>query len=367
MAHDFNNILSIIMGNAEMSMMDCDDEDTTKALELIFNQTVRGRNLTKNLVVFARDQEPKQEYFSIDRKIELVLNLLKKDLEGIRLVRDYAADCPELLADPGMIENALVNIFQNSIHATGLSPQPEIQIRTYHGGGKIGMEIQDNGCGIPEKYLGSIFEPSFTLKGSRDHLKAYKPEIKGSGYGMANVKKYIDQHRGEISIRSKVGEGTCICILLPEIKKALEAGEVIQIRAETFHREKDILLVEDEPAIAEIQSKILGSAPCHHRVDIAVNGKAAMEMAGRKRYDVISLDYMLPGDINGMDVYRHIRKTDPQTPVIFISGNAEFLASIKALRQKDPFIDQLSKPCTNLDYVRGINRLLDKVAAGEES
>ncbi|MCG8617179.1 MAG: response regulator, partial [Desulfobacterales bacterium] len=173
--------------------------------------------------------------------------------------------------------------------------------------------------------------------------------------------KYIDQHRGEIAIASKVGEGTSIRILLPEIKKELEVGEVEQIQSETSHSEKDILLVEDEPAIAEIQSKILSSDPCRHRVDIAINGKMAMEMAEAKHYDVISLDYMLPGDINGMDVYRHIRQTDTETPVIFISGNVEFLASIKALRQKDPFIDHLSKPCMNLDYVRGINRLLDKV------
>lgn len=361
MAHDFNNILSIIMGNAEMSMLDCRDEEIKESLELILDQTVRGRNLTKNLVVFAKDQEPKQEYFKVDRKIELVLNLLKKDLDGICLVREYSPGCPELLADPGMIEHALVNIFQNAIHATGLCGHPEIMIRTVHDRDQITIEIEDNGCGIPEPFISSIFEPSFTLKGSKDKLRAYKPEIKGTGYGMANVKKYIDQHKGKIAVRSRMGKGTCIRIVLPAIKKALEAGEVVQIKAGAFYREKHILLVEDEQAIADVQHRILSGEPCRHRVDIAPDGQAAMDLAGRNRYDLISLDYMLPGRINGMDVYRHIRKTDPKTPVIFISGNVEFLASIKELKGQDPLIDHLSKPCMNLDYIRGINRLLNQV------
>ena len=72
---------------------------------------------------------------------------------------------------------------------------------------------------------------------------------------------------------------------------------------------------------------------------------------------------MLPGKINGMDVYHHIRKTNQTVPVLFISGNIEFLESIKELKQKDAYIDHLSKPCQNKDYVNGINKLLEKTLA----
>ncbi|MDA8133077.1 MAG: hypothetical protein M0T82_00525, partial [Desulfobacteraceae bacterium] len=73
-----------------------------------------------------------------------------------------------------------------------------------------------------------------------------------------------------------------------------------------------------------------------------------------------SLDYILPGDLNGMDVYHHIRKTDKTVPVLFISGNIEFLESIKALKQKDPHIEHLSKPCRNIDYVNCVNQMLGR-------
>jgi DNA-binding NtrC family response regulator len=93
---------------------------------------------------------------------------------------------------------------------------------------------------------------------------------------------------------------------------------------------------------------------------MAGTGKAAMEALNRNAYDLISLDYILPGNLNGMDVYHHIRKTDKTVPVLFISGNIEFLESIKALKQKDPHIEHLSKPCQNIDYVNCINQMLGR-------
>ncbi|WP_022664013.1 hybrid sensor histidine kinase/response regulator [Desulfospira joergensenii] len=358
MAHDFNNTLGIIMGNAELALIGCQDPGTRETLELIFDQTLRGQNLTKNLVAFAKDQEPKQEYFPVNQKIELVLNLLKRDLEKIHLIREYGPRGPDLLADPGMIEHALVNILQNAIHATSRVERPEIIIRTYHRKDQVCIEIQDNGCGIPERFLEKIFEPSFTLKGSRDESGSYAPGIKGTGYGMANVKKYVDQHKGRINLVSKIKKGTKIRISLPVIQKELTAEEKEDIDNGKLSSGKYILLVEDEPAISGVQYKILTQKPCNHRVDIAGNGQIAVDLFDRNDYDLVSLDYILPGGLNGMDVYHHIRKTDRIVPILFISGNIEFLESIKELKQNDPYIDHLSKPCRNLDYVGRINRLM---------
>ncbi|MDA3788993.1 MAG: transporter substrate-binding domain-containing protein, partial [Desulfobacula sp.] len=137
MAHDFNNILGIIMGNTELTLLDCQEPETRKTLELIFEQTIRGKNLTKNLVAFAKDQEPKQEFFRISGKIDLVLNLMRKDLEGIELRKEESPGVPELLADPGMIEHALVNLIQNSIHALSMVEHPRITLRTYSLDNKI--------------------------------------------------------------------------------------------------------------------------------------------------------------------------------------------------------------------------------------
>ncbi|MFH2090843.1 MAG: PAS domain S-box protein [Pseudomonadota bacterium] len=362
MAHDFNNILGVVMGNAELAMLDCQDEQTKKKLELIYNQTIRGKNMTKDLVAFAKDQEPKQEFFKIDEKMDLVITLLKKDIEGIAVTREYSHDVPEILADPGMIEHAILNLVQNSIHATSLVEQPQIILRTYQQDGQIFIEIEDNGCGIPLECLGEIFKPSFTLKGSKDKKGMYKPGIKGTGYGMSNVKKYVQQHKGVISIHSELKKGTKITISLPIIKKELSIKEIEEIKKEKICSEKYILLVEDEQAILDVQYRILTHEPCNHKVDIADHGKAAINLLSRNEYDLISLDYVLPGGFNGMDVYHHVRETNKSIPILFISGNIEFLESIKELKQKDPYIDHLSKPCMNIDYLNCINKLLGQLS-----
>ncbi|MDY0132253.1 MAG: cache domain-containing protein [Desulforegulaceae bacterium] len=357
MAHDFNNILGIIMGNAELSLINCKDAKIKKKLELIFEQTLRGKNLTRNLVAFAKDQEPKQEFFSINEKIELVITLMKKDLEGIKVEREYRHDLPEVLADPGMIEHAIVNLVQNSIHAISLVKYPKIIFRTYQQNEQIFIEIEDNGCGIPQKFLGEIFEPSFTLKGSKDLYSMYKQDIRGTGYGMSNVKKYIEQHKGDISFFSELQKGSKVIISLPVIKKELTTREIEKVKKEKTFSGKYILLVEDELSISDIYSRILTDEPWNHKVDIARNGQAAMDLLNGNQYDLISLDYFIPGKFNGMDVYHHIRKTNKTIPILFVSGNIEFIESIKELKQNDANICHLSKPCMNIDYVNAVNKL----------
>lgn len=361
MAHDFNNILGVVMGTAELARLDCPDKPTRDALKLIFDQTVRGKNLTRNLVAFAKDQELKQEYFRVHEKIDLVLNLLKKDLNGIDVRTEYARDLPLLLADPGMIEHALVNLLQNAAHAVSLSPAPWISIRTRIEKPWMIIEIQDNGCGIPSEYMERVFEPAFTLKGSRDNGGAYEPGIKGTGYGMANVKRYVEQHRGTISIQSLPENGTTVRIGLPvsdnpAVPKKKEGLAIETIFSVTG---RQILVVEDEPAISHVQYLVLTRPPCRHVVDIAEDGRAALTLLAEKSYDLISLDYVLPGGLSGMDIYRHIRQHHKTVPVLFMSGNIQFLESIQALQKQDPHLDHLSKPCKNEEYLRSINHLLE--------
>ena len=360
MSHDFNNILGIIMGHSELALMDCREKDTRNALELIHSQTLRGRNLTKNLIAFARDQEPRQEYIKINEKIDLVVNLMKKELENITLLRKFEEDMPEILADPGMMEHAMVNLIQNSVHALSTSGRPLITLRTYTFADQVCFEIEDNGCGIPNEHLDVIFDPSFTLKGGKDITGSYGKTIKGTGYGLSNVKKYIDQHKGGIKVRSKFGSGTCFTVCLPVIKKDLTEEEKENIRNPRLPTGKTILIVEDEPAIFDVQHRILTDDPCYHKVDIAQNGRTAKDLIKLNHYDLISLDYVLPGEISGMDVYRYIRERDQTLPVLFISGNIEFLESVKELRKNDPMMDHLSKPCRNQEYIDGINALLKK-------
>ncbi len=358
MAHDFNNILGGIMGNAELSLMDCRDHEMQTTLEMILDQTRRGKNLTKNLVAFARDQELKEEFFSINEKLDLVLNLMRKDLGGVAVKKKFTPQLPDLLADPGMIEHALVNLIQNAVHAMSRKAHPELCLSTACSGNSLVIEIQDNGCGIPSQFHDRIYAPSFTLKGSKDTQGNYDKGIRGTGYGMSNVKKYVQKHRGRIWFSSVEGEGTCFSIAIPLVNKELTLKEKSRLKKNRVVRGKKILLVEDEAAISGVQKKILSQAPFHHEVTVAPGGQEAIEAFDRGAFDLVSLDYLLPGRLNGMDIYAHIRRTDPDIPVVFVSGNMEFIESIKEISARDTRVAHLTKPCENLVYAGTINTWL---------
>jgi len=200
------------------------------------------------------------------------------------------------------------------------------------------------------------------LKGSKDNTQSYAPEIKGTGYGMSNVKKYVELHNGKIAVESTFGEGTKITLRFPVFKKELTVKEKETVGRELKHFKKSILLVEDEISIADIQYRVLTQHPFRHKVDMAPNGNEAMDLFDTNDYDLVSLDYILPGNKNGMDVYHYIREKNKIIPILFISGNIEFLESIKALKQKDGHVDHLSKPCQNKDYVAALDHLLDGVS-----
>ncbi|MCK5208206.1 MAG: response regulator [Cyclobacteriaceae bacterium] len=175
---------------------------------------------------------------------------------------------------------------------------------------------------------------------------------------MSNVKKYIvEKHKGDISLESEVGKGTKITIALRIIKDHLSSDEKKEVVKSQIYDKRRILLVEDEPAIADVQYQLLTKEPFKHMVSIAANGQMAIDTFDRNKFDVVSLDYMLPGNINGLDVYNHIRENDRDIPIMFISGNIEFLESMKKLKEKDPNLEYLSKPIDNLDYVNKINEL----------
>ena len=303
MAHDFNNILGAIMGAAEISLLDCKDKNIRRTLEIILEQALRGRNLTKNLVAFAKNQEPKQELFNINEKINLALNLLKKELTQIKVLTNLKTDTPLLLADPGMIEHSLINLIQNSIHATSKVDNPTIVIKAYHHNNTICIEIEDNGCGIPQKHHDSIYTPAFTLKGSNDLSNAYKKNIKGTGYGMSNVKMYIEKHHGKISFISEENKGTKFLIELPIRQTGLTDEEIIEVKKSNIQTRKHILIVEDEILVSTIQSRVLTQKPFEHHVDVAVNGQMALDLLNKQKYDLVSLDYILPGNLTGMDIY----------------------------------------------------------------
>ncbi len=361
-AHDFNNILGAIMGNAELTLLDCKDPEMTQVLTLIHEQTLKGKNLTQNLMAFAKDQELRQTFFEPGEKLNLVISLMRKELRGIRVNTHVEGNVPEILADPGMVENILVNLLQNAVHALSQTRDPRITIRCYSRRPYLYWEISDNGCGISAEHVETIYEPGFTLKGKKDITGAYRRHIRGTGYGMANVKKWVIQHKGDISVQTQEGVGSTFVVRLPVITRELTPLEKRALADLQIQKGKKILLVEDEVAISDIQRRVLVHEPCCHQVDVAATGQDALVLFEKNAYDLVSLDYMLPGALNGLAVYARIRETHPQVPVLFISGNLEFLESVKGLKARDPRVEHVSKPCHHKEYINAIHLLMERCA-----
>lgn len=355
MAHDFNNVLGIIMGTSQLMMTEYLAPEVRAEIEIILESAGKGRDLTRNLLLFARDQEPKLFQFNLNERIDAVIRSLKSELKDVKLTLSYGSGLDEFLADAGLLENALINMIHNSIHAMSKTEAPELSVRTYEDGGRAFIEIRDNGCGIPLKWQDRIYDPSVTLKGSEDREGAYRKDIKGSGYGMANVKRCVDKHGGAISLESEPGKGAKFTIELPIVKASLKEEEIKSIQERQAAEGMSVLVVEDEPHFGRILAALLHK--CNHRAHLATNGEMALSYLKNGSFDAVSLDYILP-DMNGMDVYREIRKTNQDVPVVFVSGNFEFMQSMIDLERDDPRVAHLAKPFNNVDYINKMNAWL---------
>lgn len=355
MAHDFNNILGIIMGTSQLMQSNDIPQEMQADIEIILESAKKGRDLTKNLLFFSKDQDTKLSQFDLREKIDMVIRSLKSELRDVEVNTSYGSGMDKLLADAGLLENALINMVQNSIHAMSKTKFPKLNIKTYAENNNICIEIEDNGCGIPEEWKDKIYDPTVSLKGSGDRTGAYSSGIKGSGYGMANVKRCVDKHGGTISFTSEVDKGTKFKITLPLIEGHFSNEEIETIQKQHAVGEKRILIVEDEPHFGRILYSLLEKF--NHNVALATDGKMALNHIEHNTYDAISLDYILP-DMTGMDVYRKIRETNKEIPVIFVSGNFEFMQSMIDLKKEDPNVDYLAKPFDNVEYVNKLHQWL---------
>ena len=352
MAHDFNNVLGITLGTSELLLADDLPHDIRTEIEAIRESAVRGREITQNLLFFAKDQELKYSQIDLNREIGSVVRALRSDLNRIKVQMDFGAGLDQVTVDEGLLNNALINLIQNAIHALSKTTAPVLSLRTARENREIIIEIRDNGCGIPEEHFEKIFDPSFSLKGSMDRDGAYSKDIKGSGYGLANVKRAVDKHGGTITLESSPGQGAAFRIGLPVIDAELATEDKGQ---NSFHESvvgKRILIVEDEVHFGNILYRLLRKIG--HRVSLANTGEIAMDLIAENQFDAFSIDLILP-DMNGFDIYRKIRETDREVPVIFVSGNFEFMQSMIDLKKEDIKVDHIAKPFDNIAYVNKIH------------
>ena len=359
-AHDFNNILAVIMGLGNLMQMDIDPNDRNKPyIDQIVLSSEKAADLTQSLLAFSRKQRITLEPHNVGDVVTSMTKLLKRLLpEDIELKLDLADKDAVALLDVSQMDQVLMNLSTNARDAMPKGGTLTIRtektkldrkFRKTHGFGKPGeyvhLSVSDTGMGMDEKTTARIFDPFFTTK-----------EVgKGTGLGLASVYGIVRQHNGYITVTSALLKGTTFDIYLPLVEAPVEtepaAGADVTGGSET------ILVLEDDRAVRNMIVRILTSQG--YATLEASNGDDAIRVYNEHKDTVrlILLDVVMPGK-NGREVFDEIARIEPGVKAIFMSGYAGDIVVEKGV-QKDR-VDFLQKPVSVPKLLGKVREVLDR-------
>ena len=324
MAHDFNNMLGVIIGYSELILEQVDSSQQFHAeLEEIQKAAQRSADLTRQLLTFARKQTVAPKVLDLNQTIEGMLNMLRRLIgENINLIWMPGTGLWPIKMDPSQIDQILANLCVNARDAiTGVgkitvetenTPLNEEYCVTHAGsmpGEYVRIAVSDTGNGMDKETLAHIFEPFFTTKGVGE----------GTGLGLATVYGAVKQNNGFINAYSEPGQGTTFTIYIPRYTDNVlpsvrtVAGESIPSGTET------ILLVEDEPMILKMTNQMLVGQGYH--VLAAASPREAIRLAKENvgSIDLLMTDVIMP-EMNGRDLAKQLFTISPNIKCLFMSG-----------------------------------------------
>lgn len=345
LAHDFNNILTGIMGNLSFARMLLEQEHPAGApLTSAEHAATRAVELTGQLLTFARGGEPMKKVLSIAGLINESLSLMLRGRK-VRGETDLAEDLWCVEADGGQLSQVLNNIIINAVQAMpdggllrvtaencriDLGEMPALQPGHY-----VRIRLEDSGEGMPPETLARIFDPYFTTKSE------------GSGLGLASAYSIINRHGGSIAVESAIGLGTTFTLLLPatEARPTIPPPAAPEIVPPRGTRRRRILVMDDEAAICNIASAMLDYLG--YEVDTCTDGTEAIgcyeqALATDRPYDAVIMDLTIPGGLGGKEAAQEILARDPQACLIVSSGYCH--DPIMADYRRYGFHGVLSKP-----------------------
>jgi PAS domain S-box-containing protein len=359
-AHDFNNMLTVIQGYAQFGLEETDSADPLYyKLQQILNAATRSAAITSQLLAFARKQTISPKVLDLNHTLEGMLNILKRLIgEDIELTWRPATNLWPVKMDSSQIDQILTNLCVNARDA--ISGVGRIIIETdmvrldraycdKHTGCVPGdyvlLVVSDNGCGMEKELLENLFEPFFTTKGVGE----------GTGLGLATVYGIVSQNNGFIDVSSGPERGTTFTIYLPRYFPS--ATDVINIpaRATALRGSETILLVEDEPMILAMTREMLERLG--YKVLAADRPEESIRMAGE--YDgeinLLMTDVVMP-EMNGMDLAERVAALYPDIKLLFMSG---YTADVVAHRGVlDEGVAFLQKPFILKDLADKLRRVL---------
>jgi len=343
LAHDFNNLLTAIMGNVSLAMLTGNSEDKSfKFLQSAESATLRARDITQQLLTFAKGGAPVKELASIE---EIIHESADFSLRGSNCKCRFlfAQELSSTEIDKGQFSQVINNLIINATHA-----MPEGGIITINGenitlsdnppaslspGDYLKITIQDQGSGIPEEIKEKIFDPFFTTK------------EQGSGLGLASSYTIIKNHGGHIQISETSSQGTSFTIFLPASTKKPVIKQDSTIA--TCKGSGQILLLDDEEMILETTSWILEHLG--YKVDPVNDGAAALtayrhSLEQNRPYDLLIFDLTIPGGMGGIETLKKILELNPKARAIVSSGYSNDPAMANFTDYG--FIDCIAKPYT---------------------
>ncbi|MGD0350762.1 MAG: response regulator [Verrucomicrobiota bacterium] len=361
-AHDFNNILTAIMGHSELLLRQLDaDDPRRKNAEQIEKVAHLAAGLTRQLLIFSRKQVIEPRVLNLNAVIldikKMFRRLIGEDIEFCTLL-DPAAG--HIKADPGQIEQVIMNLAVNARDAmpnggkltvttanTTLDKNHLKNFPDMGAGDYVMLAIADTGTGMSEEVKAHLFEPFFTTK----------PSGKGTGLGLATCFGIVKQNTGHIDVQSELGSGTTFKIYFPQVQSALEPARVRNLPTEVAGGNETVLLVEDEPVVRELAVATLREKG--YTVVEAVNGEEGLRLARQHdgKIDLVLTDVVMPV-MGGKEMADALRTSHPDTKVLFTSGYTEdALGHHGVLR---PGILFLPKPYMTATLARKVREILDE-------
>ncbi|MDP2753669.1 MAG: response regulator [Nitrospirota bacterium] len=360
-AHEFNNILTTIIGYGKLLDEEMSKDDPLRHnVNMILTSSERAVNLIKGLLAFSRDQIITIRPVSLNGIIKDVEKLLLMVIgEDIELRTTLSEENIVVMADPGQIEQVLVNLATNSRDVmpdggyltitTELVELDEEFLKTikYKKPGRYALiSVADTGAGMDEKTAGRIFEPFFTTK-----------EVgRGTGLGLSIVYGIIEQHNGYINVRSDLEKGTTFKIYLPVIKSDVEEEKFTAPFTPTGGTEV-ILLAEDDEEVRKLTKTVLDGSG--YKVIEAIDGEDAIRkfIEDKDKIQLLILDVVMPKK-NGKEAYNEIKKTKPNIKALFTSGYAKDIIHRKGFLEEG--FSFISKPVSPRELLRKVREVLDK-------
>lgn len=354
LAHDFNNILTVILGNlTALGDARAGDAQVAEYTEPAITAARRGAELIRGLMTFARQQPLQAGAVDVDALVASVVRLVRPALPACLTLQAHTGDeAAWVWADPMQLENALVNLILNARDATPASGRIDIRVRTsvldatqaaamqLQPGAHVCIEVRDEGVGMDAATLARVFEPFFTTK---------RPGS-GTGLGMAMVYGFVRQSGGVVDARSRPGEGTVVSLWLPaaEVPGGLapmdDPGTVPDAA-----RRGVALLVEDDADVRKVVRRSL--LDLGYAVIEAAHGQEGLEIL--QRMDGITLllsDVMMPGELDGRALARQARREGLARHVLLMSGYAPGMDTLTDL-------PVLAKPFTTAELAQALAAL----------